>query len=150
MRHDELYERLLEIPHDEFLIHGSPHKLEVIEPRKAQFARNPAFDQLGVYATNCIEIALVHALIHNESTQWGYARQPLSSFLYIEVPKNFMHGPGFVYLLPRQKFERVASFTFVAREPIEPVEILSVDAEVLDELTDREAIEVWLCDPAPA
>ncbi len=150
MRRTELYKRLLEIPEDRYLLHGSPHKLETIEPRKADFEEKPAFNQLGVYATNCVEIALAHALIHNESSEWGYVRQPFSSFLQIYVPRYFLHGTGFIYVLPKEGFERVASFTFIAREPIEPVEILPVDAEVLDELDDEEDIEVWLCDRAPA
>ncbi len=149
MRYAELYERLLEIPADNYVMHGSPHALTVIEPRQSKRTDVPAYGQFGVYATVCIEVALLYATIQTSRDEWGFAPQADgATVLDVRVPLGFAHGPGFIYILPEGEFEQVVPYSFVARKPVCPVEVLTVDADVLYEMIERNIIVVGIYDPA--
>ncbi len=150
MRHAELYQRLLEIPEDRYVMHGSPYELEIIEPRRTGRDDVPAYNHLGVYATTCIEIALLYATIHTKRTEWGFAPQTTTSTLDVRVPLGFIHGPGFVHILPKEGFEELTLAAFVSHKPVRPVEVFPIDRDVLFEMIENRTVEVGIYDPASA
>lgn len=150
MQYDQLYRRLLEIPADQFVMHGSPHRLDTVEPHQAVFEGRPELSRYGVYATQVIEVAVLYAVIHEKRDLWGYAHLPLSDFMEVHVPSGFQPRSGFIHVLPKQAFERVCSYTYLACSAVQPTMVFPVQAEALRHLERDGVIEVLVQKTAPA
>ena len=108
MRSAELYHRLEGISEDAFVLHGSPQILTHLEPRQTSFNTAKAFSKYGLYATTCVEIALLYALIHDTRDAWGWKWDPANpSPIRVEAFDNCRYGPGYIYVVHRKPFRTI-------------------------------------------
>ena len=123
---------------DQYLFHGSPHKLDLLEPRQAfHHGGSAELNQYGVYATGSMRIALLYAVIHEDRRNWGWkwdATEPHGS-LRVEAPNPCKGGNGNLYVLKRNGFEAWSSgINYIARKSILPWEVLEVSPTILEDL----------------
>ncbi len=144
MKESGLFDRYIrEIREGKYVLHGSPKKLSVIEPRQAQ-STNPMHAKYGVYATSYLNIALLYAAIHEDRTLWGW-RADFAKSLEIQLVSSVpLQGKkGYLHVLPREPFEVVEEgFTLIARKPIVPKKTFSVDPGLLDGLQKEHLIRI--------
>ena len=94
------------LPEGTFVLHGSPHKLSIIEPRVPPFLDTfPELGRRGVYGTLAPRIALLYANIHEDRANWGWkADFNKSPTITVVAPDPCKGGSGYVYVLPRARF----------------------------------------------
>jgi len=103
----------LESPKLAALLHGSPHKIDVLEPRKAdgdKVVKEPA-----VFATPSRAFALAYAgkswgkseFSQDSEVQGGKVRRMVLEERKPGLLKKHFNHPGYLYHLPQEGFERV-------------------------------------------
>jgi hypothetical protein len=142
MRYAEILTNLEGVPEDRFVLHGSPYKVSVLEPRQTTYNSHKEFAKFGLYGTPYVEIALLYALIHESRGDWGWAvgGTITSPKLYVHAFEGFSFGCGHVYVLNRKPFRIILKShgqITITRKCLEPVERLEVDEEVFHELIER-------------
>lgn len=114
-----------------YLYHGSPYKLDVIEPRLSPCDKEPL-----VYASNQYEFALFYAgndtndLEINQSYYNGvYTLTEILPGMFRKV----LDRDGYVYCFDKEGFRQTDTHIFVSSEPAVPVQTVYIP-NVLDEL----------------
>lgn len=122
---------LQKLPHDTFVLHGSPQRLTVVEPRQA--AGNPKWPHLcmyAVYASISVEFALIHALIEKPS----YVLDEKEECIMVRGEKIVVNS-GYIYVLPIHPFtpidDGVGGMCLTAKEPVEALAVVEVVPEML-------------------
>ncbi len=128
-----------------FLLHGSKRRLETVEPRQATDTDpdRKSGKANAVYAeAHDVRIPILMALFDKldpELPGWrsgyhAYGEGP------IEVEgENYTFTKGFVHVLPRGSFEAEGDETdreYLSRVPVTPVDVIEVDASMIDHLGD--------------
>jgi hypothetical protein len=144
MKESDIFARYIrEVLEGKYVLHGSPKKLSVIEPRQA-ISRRPEHSQRGVYASSYVNIALLYAVIHIDRTLWGW-RADFDKSLKIDIITSVpLSGEeGYIHVLPRAPFKVVdEGFTLLTREPIAPRQVFSVHKDVLKGLQENHLIRI--------
>lgn len=153
MRGTELFSHLERIPHEHFVLHGSPLELHSIAPQQAVFEERRDLNEHGIYATTAVEIALLYALVHEDRGDWGWcgAVRDGKPILKVVVPEGFTPASGYVHVLSRRGFHDIEAFPglhIAYGDPKTPDEILPIDAEVFEELQRNGLLIVEFYDPA--
>ena len=132
----------------QFTFHGSPHKVEMLEPRQALHdGGHPELNQFGVYATDCVQIALLYALIHEDRNKWGWKWDPYTrpGELMVVVPDPFKGGPGYLYVLNRTDFSTDGNgVSRISHKAVTPVEILEIHPTTLEDLQRECGVVMYL------
>lgn len=119
---------------DNFLYHGSPYKLGIIEPRLS-----PCDEEPLVYASNQYEFALFYAgndtndLEINQSYYNGvYTLTEILPGMFRKV----LNRPGYVYYLSSDTFEQINDHEFISHEAVKPIKTIRV-SNILNDLKKR-------------
>ncbi|MBE9211902.1 hypothetical protein IQ247_04060 [Plectonema cf. radiosum LEGE 06105] len=123
----ELLEFIEEPSKPPFLYHGSPHKLDVIEPNQATGLGNRENDRLySVYASDERNYAIMFALNifldEKGERSWSIFRTADSLEVVIETGKLDLTTQGYLYRLPSDTFRQVERFQWVSDVPVKPLE----------------------------
>ncbi len=119
------------LPHDLFVLHGSPILTEVLEPRQAHCSNGEEFKNLhGVYASLAVCFALIKALSHatEESPGWkiDYNQEIIRVY-----GKGLSLGPGFIYVLPRKEFNLLPNGIWcISSVSIIPLAIVEITPDI--------------------
>lgn len=140
----QLADFLCRLPADQFLLHGSIHRLDILKPQQTHFDGTEDWQKLcGVYATPLIEIALVKATVAGPHDSWGWKfnwgklawrrRLRLEPNFEIHIWEEVSLGSGFIYILDRRVFSPLPdAMSYIAYEPVIPLAILEVTPEWYD------------------
>jgi hypothetical protein len=114
-----------------YLLHGSQFRLTEVKPRKANDRDKISGNQLAVYATNNVRIAVVNAFFHRtkRDSLSGYSGEgngPLRVY-----GKNITFRPGHVHILPAGTFVHSEDDEFVSLVPVTPVGVVHVEPKIL-------------------
>ena len=114
----------MKIAKPRYLYHGSPEKLDRIEPRPARGV-GPEKDRLNaVYATHIQNLAIVFSLpfIPNENNNLSFqvSFQTDEPEIHLEAGSLDMSRPGFLYTLPSASFGQLDDEQWVSYGPVEP------------------------------
>jgi len=153
MRGNTLFSHLERLPHEQFVLHGSPLNLHCIEPKQAIFEEHRDLNEYGIYATTIVEIALLYALVNEDKRNWGWREMVRDGkpILGLVVPEGFTPSPGYVHVLSRRGFHDIEAFPGIHiayGDPKTPVETLTVDVEVLEDLQRDGRLILEFYDPA--
>lgn len=107
-----------------YLYHGSPHKLEILEPKISKGDSEPL-----VYATDRFEFALFYA--GNATTDLEINQSYYDGiFTLTEIMpgmfRKVLDRPGYVYCLDAGTFEHIDDKMFVSREAVIPEKVLRI------------------------
>ena len=107
-----------------YLYHGSPEKLDRIEPMPARGV-GPEKDRLNaVYATHIRNLAIVFSLpfIPNENGNLSIqvSSQADEPDIHLEAGSLDLSRLGFLYIVPSDSFEQLDDEQWVAYGPVEP------------------------------
>ena len=114
-----------------YLLHGSPHILSELEPQQAHDDETEEGNQVAVYATKNLPIAVFKGLLHGKGnsyrTGWTWSDSEKRLF-----GKNVELANGYVYILDPATFQPSAedadeSFSLVRVVPLEKVEVIPDD-----------------------
>lgn len=124
-----------------FYLHGSRKKIDVLKPRTARcLSGNEESCQTAVYAARCIEISCIMAMLKPDGSslryQASYTRQHPMDPLIVRG-KHATFGPGYVYVLPHDTFERMGSET-ISRVPVMPHLVVPVTPAIIPLLLNVE------------
>ena len=129
------------LPEDEFVLHGSPHRVSRIHPRQTLMDRSlPEYQEYAVYGTLVAEVAILYALIHLRRDWWGWyledSADPPCLMVGTACPQPLALAAGFVHVLPRAPFKKLvhAGLVCLAYEEIVPVESVPIEASLFDRL----------------
>lgn len=123
-----------------YLFHGSPEKLETIEPRQA-YNNSQTDGQPAVIATSYYEIAVFRAImlaakakISNGQYKSGFSTENgkisfRASKNTLDVAKSNMIG--FVYVLDKSGFQEHNSMEYRAFRTVKPTQIIKVSSDDL-------------------
>lgn len=116
-----------------FLYHGSPARLEQLEPRPARGV-GPAHDMLtAVYATDSKNMAIAFAMAgvpdEDGNLSWTLTMENGIPHIVYKAGRPRTGETGFVYVLSPDGFEQVADHQWVSFSAVAPVscEIINVD-----------------------
>lgn len=130
---------LTRLSEEHFLLHGSVHACDVLEPRQAfGYSEKHGQNLCAVYATQVLEIALMKSTIIGVPGEWGWKfdfglfswRRTARINVYGEVQRS----SGFIYVLDKNNFETIAPFTSVSYKPVVPLARVEVFPHMLDQL----------------
>lgn len=119
---------------DNYLYHGSPYKLDIIEPRLSPCDKEPF-----VYASNQYEFALFYAGNDTndlEINQSYYNGVYMLTEILPGMFRKILDRPGYVYCVPSESFEQIKYDEFVSRVAVKPIKTIRV-SNVLKALTKR-------------
>lgn len=117
-----------------YLLHGSQHLVEVLEPRKARDEAKSSGNQNAVFATNNVAIAIWKAVAHKLSSDsmvgWSW-NDSGEKILYSEGGVSL--GNGYVYILPKESFQAAPddAADYFTHTPVRPVQVVMVTPEEL-------------------
>jgi hypothetical protein len=120
---------------EDFVLHGSPHRFDIAEPRQARAAVAKRHQNLNaIYGSIATEFALIHAMISDEHGESCY-RIDAEQGLIVVKGGHLVVSPGYVYVLPTATFEPlddgVGGMWRVAYQPVVPTARVEVDATLL-------------------
>jgi len=126
------YRYLEALPHQLFVLHGSPHRFDVVEPRQASSASGADRNLHAIYASIAIYDPIIRAVIH------GNASWELTRGGEVRVWGSGLRlGSGYIYILPREKFQLLANKIYlVAHEPIKPRRVIRIEPNILKHIPE--------------
>lgn len=106
------------------LYHGSPRKINILEPKLATGMGKDSNRQIGVYATDKKDRAIAMALIHLKGIKGG-TRLNFPSGKVDGIVFNGWPTQKYFYLhiLPSESFEKVDSWQYISKECVVPVRV---------------------------
>jgi hypothetical protein len=127
---------LVGLPESEFVLHGSPHWLTMLEPRQAHCGSGvPANNLNAIYASIVVECALFKALVRGENDNWGwrfYDEDDGDQTAFVVQGEGLRLEHGYIYVLPCERFTRVeGTLWWVAFEPVTPTLRIRVEPNIL-------------------
>lgn len=142
----EIVRKLQKYLDNGMLLHGSKKLLTRLEPRQST-DDNPERNigkSLAIYAeAHDLRIPVLMALFAQADTsvaswQSGYSAHGPDTPIEVSG-ENYTFTPGYIYVLPREKFvteEDENEREYIATEPVDPVEVLEVTPSILSEFDD--------------
>lgn len=115
-----------------YLFHGSPLKLDVVEPHQAYDLSHIGGCQCAVYATDDPFIALMCSVLHRNSKLW-YSAWSVQDGSYSLQLHNVTLSGGWIYLVRREQFSPVPdkSAKYISLVACEPAGIIQTCVEQL-------------------
>jgi hypothetical protein len=137
----ETLKQLRQYLNEGMLLHGSKVRTEVIEPRQSS-DNNPdriIGKSFAIYAeTEDVRIPILMALFDKKDKDLADCRTSYSSHgpnePMLVSGENFTFSPGYVYVLPPEKFTTEETETereYIATEPIKPIAVLEINPLIL-------------------
>jgi len=128
-----------------FLLHGSPHLFEMLEPRSAHDDFTEGGNQTAVYTTDFLVGAVFKALIHRKGsschTGWSWNEVGGDKILRL-FGENIELADGYVYVLDSTGFQPVPGTPYqdesFSLTPQYPITIVPVTINDLLELQNQE------------
>lgn len=125
-----------------YLFHGSPHDIDIIEPRKAtDISGDPWRNDTAVYANSNAALSIQRAILPPRDQiegKWTVSSgtDPENSTIPLLVISDNIHlQSGVVYVLDRQGFERSATGSqWKSKNSVKPLIKISVDSTIYAEL----------------
>lgn len=138
-------ERLLFLEKEgKFLFHGSPDKIEVLEPRQPLIynihnKKKEKHGNLCVAATPCADIAIFRAIVNSKNfskddyaSSFGVNKDDTIKLATTKpVLEKIKDKKGFVHVISRELFDKFSDMEWRSEKTIKPEEIVSVTAEDL-------------------
>ena len=114
-----------------YLYHGSPEKLDRIEPRPARGV-GPEKDRLNaVYATHIQNLAIAFSLpfVPNENNNLSLqvSLQAAEPEIHLEAGSLDMARSGFLYTVPSASFEQLDDEQWVSYSSVEPCDKVRIN-----------------------
>jgi hypothetical protein len=134
---------------EEFVLHGSPHKTAVLEPKQAECLKPDGSkdwekSQRGVYASISIETTVICSVLHNHAG-WSVDNDRIE--IYVNG-KDVTLGQGYIYILRQKNFRQLSNrLWFIAYYPVRPVVTLTVGPDIL-KLLPNIIVPPYLLQPA--
>lgn len=129
----------------EYLFHGSPTKLDLLEPRQAH-SHSRSHGKMAVFATSYYQIAIFRALtlaakLVVKPSEYQSAFSLDDGRLLFRVSKATLNAIktgliGYVYLLDKGQFELINSMEYRAVKAVSPVKTLQVEADDLPDVKE--------------
>lgn len=121
----------MKITKPRYLYHGSPEKLDRIEPRLAQGV-GPGKDRLNaVYATHIQNLAIVFSLpfVPNENNNLSFqvSLQADEPEIHLEAGSLDMARSGFLYTVSSVSFEQIDDEQWISYSSVEPCDKIRVN-----------------------
>ena len=115
------------------LYHGSPHKVERLEPRPARGVR-PEHDTLtAVYATDSRNMAIAFAMsgVPDEKghLSWTLEMEGDRPVIAYQAGRPREGQPGFVYSLAPEGFRKVADHQWVSYSSVTPISCKTIKVD---------------------
>lgn len=131
-----------------YVFHGSPHLVEILEPRQAfHDVERPELNQHAVYASCFHSISLLYAVIHEDRNRWGWKWMPNQEpcELTVVAPARIRGGPGYLYVLEAKEFSaHVHPLNLISYKPVVPVHTLEIPPTILEDLQRAEELVIGL------
>jgi hypothetical protein len=114
-----------------YLWHGSPNKLEILEPSNAvDLSGHPDSNQNGVYATDLKELAIEFGLIDKKYQKFAdYSKEPVQMVL---INGEIRNGKVFyLYKLLNKNFKEMpeGSHQWVSLKSEKPIEVIELNVD---------------------
>ena len=114
-----------------YLYHGSPERLDRIEPRPARGVGSGKDCLNAVYATHIENLAIVFSLpfIPNENGNLSIrvSLQADKPGIHLEAGLLDASRPGFLYIVPSDSFEQLDDEQWVSYGPVEPCDKVQIN-----------------------
>ena len=121
-----------------YLLHGSPHLLERIEPRQAHDINNREGGcERGVYAeSHDVRVPIVMSLFHPiDPYVHAFCKYSDTGGIFRIAGQNITLLPGYVYILPSASFTSITdSSEAVSYVSVKPINVVATDPSMLDTL----------------
>ena len=120
------------------LYHGSPERVNQIEPKFARGVGPESDRKTAVYATHSRNFAITFSLplIPSENGDLSFvveypegSGESTEPRIDLEVGSLDLDRPGYVYVLPSDTFEQVDAWQWASRVPVEPLNVIRIDPE---------------------
>jgi len=118
-----------------FVFHGSPIEITVLEPRQAKSFNKETqtmepHGELAVVATDDFEIAAFRALTVKLRGRSAFGMLDGKKYLKLsnKVIGDYLNQKGYVYVLDKNKFHKFNSFEWRSTEKIIPICKIEVDS----------------------
>lgn len=132
MRRAKVYELGLSYGQGNYLYHGSPYKIEALQPRQAHDTGYEAGCQKAVYATDSLDMAICFAL--------GVEGEAGEDFQRTMLPEQGMkmlfqnchprYGQkGYIYVLNREDFVPAMGSQWVACKEQIPIDVIEIEVD---------------------
>jgi hypothetical protein len=124
----------------DFVFHGSPNKLEYLEPRQAYTWKNDIKTEDGkpaVFASKYSDIAIFMALINRENIKanfrsgYGFQDDKHEFRLSKETKDKLFNLKGYIYVFNKNDFEQRNSVEYVSYKIVKPIKILEINESFL-------------------
>ena len=119
-----------------YLLHGSPHLTKCLEPRRARDEVKSSGNQIAVFATTNVAIAVWKAVAHqlrpDSLIGWSW-NDGGTKILYAEDTEL---GNGYVYILSKDSFAAAAddAADYFSLTPVRPTQTIAVTPQELYKL----------------
>ncbi|MEI9966867.1 MAG: hypothetical protein WDN67_04560 [Candidatus Moraniibacteriota bacterium] len=132
---------------EEFVLHGSEHAYEYLIPSDPQQGHLiPEYDQVAVYGTCSVEIALLYAVIRTPTVDWGWRviDDPFHPHILVVGPERLQISSGYVHLVRRSSFTDFVlnGLACLAYTPVKPERAIPVLPDILELLIKQRRIHV--------
>lgn len=113
-----------------YLYHGSPFKIEALEPRQAHDTEYESGCQEAVYATDSLDMAICFALGVEGSEDSERIMLPEYGKKMLFKNCHPRYGQkGYIYVLNREEFVHAMGSQWVAYKQQIPVDIIEIDVD---------------------
>lgn len=126
---------LQKIPHQKYVLHGSPLPLSVVDPRQAYCGgERQETNQFAVYGTLLIDVAVVHAIIRRNRGRNRFAWWLNTNNVRFQMyAQNVSLQTGYVHVLPREYFRVTwGGLLCLSEKPVPAVKIYRVEPGILN------------------
>lgn len=133
------YRELFEREKPEFLYHGSPERVERLEPRTACGLPEESGTETGVYAYASPEACVPFALryLPDEKGNLSIRIDDRTHQVTVSAGMVDWNWDGWIYRLPPDSFVRLDEMQWISREPVAPLEAVPVRAEDCREMVEE-------------
>ncbi len=124
----------------DFVFHGSPDKLDFLEPRQAYTWKNDVKTEDGepaVFTSIYSDIAIFMALINGENIKatyksgYGFENNKLSFRFSKEVKDKLINLKGYLYIFNKSDFQQKNHAEYISNKIVKPIKILEIDETFL-------------------
>lgn len=129
-----------------FLLHGSTQKIELLEPRQANDAKKESGNKIAIYMGDDVTIAIFMALVGgtDASGNTSFHKQTRTSSDDIEKTNyqfsvdnpRMIHSSGYVYIFTRNQAEKFIDGEYHSYKPQKPVATIKIHRSDLNQPVD--------------
>jgi hypothetical protein len=124
----------------DFVFHGSPDKLEFLEPRQAYTWKNNIKTEDGepaVFASTYSDIAIFMALINRENIKatfrsgYGFQNNKHEFRISKETKDKLINLKSYLYIFNKSDFQQKNHAEYISNKIVKPIKILEIDETFL-------------------